>query len=354
MRRLLTPPLAVAALVVLALAGLTAQRSAPPASALSADDRLQISQLVSRYAYALDTGANNGLDYADLFAADGEFVGSSGTTRGRDALAGLGRLGFVEGRKPANGVAHFIMNHVIAPAPGGARGKQYMVLVNIGENNQPGGQFSNVGGHYEDQYVKTPQGWRFKRRQFIPSAAARPGGEPQPLASAAPPAAAARPASTAAAGGSLTAQDYLEIRALAVQYSYGLDTGADNGWLYANVFTEDGEFHGPPAVPGGKPFDAKGRAQLRTFAVPGNGANYVRHFTSNHLIESAPDGARGKVYLLVIDIARDGKPTSVNMGGHYEDAYVRTAEGWRIKTRHFFRSKSAQTVQAEAKAASAR
>lgn len=348
MRRFLTPPLAV---VALSLAVLTAQRSAPAAPALSADDQLEIKQLVSRYAYALDTGANNGLDYADLFAADGEFVGSRGTTRGRDALAELGRLGFVEGRKPANGVAHFIMNQVIAAAPGSATGKQYMVLVNIGENNQPGGQFSNVGGHYEDQYVKTPQGWRFKRRQFFPSAVARPGGEPQPLSSAAPPAAVARPVSTAATGASLTAQDYLEIRALAAQYAYGLDTGADNGWLYANVFTEDGEFHGPPAVPGGKPFDARGRAQLRTFAVPGNGPNYVRHFTSNHLIESAPDGARGKVYLLVIDVARDGKPTSVNMGGHYEDIYVRTAEGWRIKTRHFFRSKSAQTVQAEAKTA---
>jgi hypothetical protein len=350
MRRFLTPPLAV---VVLSLAVLSAQRSAPAAPALSADDQLEIKQLVSRYAYALDTGANNGLDYADLFAADGEFVGSRGTTRGRDALAELGRLGFVEGRKPANGVAHFIMNHVIAAAPGGATGKQYMVLVNIGENSQPGGQFSNVGGHYEDQYVKTPQGWRFKRRQFFPSAAARRGGEPRPLASAAPPAA-ARPVSPGAAGAALTAEDYLEIRALAVQYAYGLDTGADNGWLYANVFTEDGEFHGPPAVPGGKPFDAKGRAQLRTFAVPGNGPNYVRHFTSNHLIESAPDGARGKVYLLVIDVARDGKPTSVNMGGHYEDVYVRTAEGWRIKTRHFFRSKSAQTVQAEAKTATVR
>ena len=135
-----------------------------------------------------------------------------------------------------------------------------------------------------------------------------------------------------------------------MQYAYGLDTGADDGWLYANVFTEDGEFHGPPAVPGGTPFDAKGRTQLRTFAVPGGGPNYVRHFTSNHAIEGTPEGARGKVYLLVIDIARDGKPTSVNMGGHYDDVYVRTADGWKIKTRQFARSKSAQTVQAEAAA----
>ena len=53
----------------------------------------------------------------------------------------------------------------------------------------------------------------------------------------------------------------------------------------------------------------------------------------------------------MIDIAQSNKPTSVNMGGHYEDVYVKTAAGWRIKTRHFFRSKSAQTLKAEADAA---
>ena len=335
--------------ILLLAAAVSGQRATPAAAVLSADDQLEIKQLVSRYAYALDTGADNGFAYADLFAADGEFAGSRGSTRGREALAELGRLGFVDGRKPANGVAHFIMNHVIAPAPGGAAGKQYMVLVNIGENGTPGGSFSNVGGHYEDQYVKTPRGWRFKRRQFIPDAST-PRSVAQPATTPARPTPVSPTAAAMPTPGPLTAQDYLDIRALAVQYAYGLDTGADDGWLYANVFTEDGEFHGPPAVPGGKPFDAKGRAQLRTFAVPGGGPNYVRHFNSNHAIEATPEGARGKVYLLVIDIARDAAPTSVNMGGHYEDVYVRTAEGWRIRSRHFFRSKSAQTVQAEAAA----
>jgi hypothetical protein len=153
----------------------------------------------------------------------------------------------------------------------------------------------------------------------------------------------------------LTAQDYIDIRALASRYAYGLDTGAESGTgsVYANVFAADAEFHGPPALPGGKPFDAKGREALRQFGIPGRGSAYVRHFMFNHLIEASPEGARGKVYLLVIDIAQNGKPTSVNMGGHYEDVYVRTPEGWRIKRRDFFRSKSAQTVQAEAAAASA-
>src|SRR6058998_3804240 len=109
----------------------------------------------------------------------------------------------------------------------------------------------------------------------------------------------------------LTAQDYLDIQALANRYAYGLDTGAENGTgsVYASVFAEDAEFHGPPAVRGGQPFDAAGREALRKFAVPGRGSAYVRHFMSNHLIEASPEGARGKVYLLVIDIGQDGKPT---------------------------------------------
>jgi len=351
-------------LVLTVVFGLTAP-GAPPAQAqgdkasarrpLSAQDQVDIQQLVARYAYAYDTKNNNCLPYADLFTADGEFFGMRGHAKGREALAEYCR----GGQKPANGVSHFIMNHVIEPAADGATGKQYLVVVNIGEGDRPGGEFSNTGGHYEDVYARTAQGWRFKRREFIPIASS-----PRPTP-AAPSAAVALPAQQprAVAGeprrvavAALTAQDYFDIRALANRYAYGLDSGADNGTgsVYANVFTEDAEFHGPPAVPGGTPFDAKGRDALRRFAVPGRGPAYVRHFMANHLIEPSAEGARGKVYLLVIDIGRDGKQTSVNMGGHYEDTYVKTAEGWRIKTRNFYRSKSAQTIEAEASAAAAK
>src|SRR3954447_19988493 len=66
----------------------------------------------------------------------------------------------------------------------------------------------------------------------------------------------------AAAKPSLTAQDYIDIRALAATYAYGLDSGEGNGALYASIFAPDAEFHGPPARRGGAPFDAKGRDEL--------------------------------------------------------------------------------------------
>ena len=282
-----------------------------------------------------------------LFTNDGEFVGTRGRAKGRQALAEYCR----GAHKPTIGVSHFIMNHVIDPSLDGATGKQYLVVVSIGENNKPGGEFTNTGGHYEDVYAKTSQGWRFRRREFIPIKSA-----PWSTQAVGAQQGAAKQQSGNGIATALTAQDYYDIRALANRYAYGLDSGADNGTgsVYASVFAEDAEFHGPGATPGGAPFNAKGRNELRKFAVPGRGSAYVRHFMTNHLIEPSAEGARGKVYLLVLDIGQDGTPTSVNMGGHYEDIYVKTTEGWRIKSRNFYRSKSAQTVQAEAAAAAAK
>lgn len=128
---------------------------------LTADDYVEIKQLVSRYPYALDTGANNGLDYADLFTTDAEF--SRPLTKGRDNLA---KLALAQPHGP-NYVRHYITNHVIEPTADGAVGKDYLMVLDIGEGGKPGSIF--VGGHYEDIYEKTEAGWKFKRREFIPS-----------------------------------------------------------------------------------------------------------------------------------------------------------------------------------------
>ena len=53
------------------------QPSSPPV--LDALDYLEIEQLVYRYGYALDTGADNGFAYADLYAPDGTFTDRKST-----------------------------------------------------------------------------------------------------------------------------------------------------------------------------------------------------------------------------------------------------------------------------------
>ena len=126
----------------------------------------------------------------------------------------------------------------------------------------------------------------------------------------------------------LTPLDYIEIQQLAIRYSYGLDSTADNGYMYADVFTPDGEFVGRQ-VP-----LTQGREALARVARSVRKGNpmYVRHFIANHEIHPSPEGATGKVYLMVVDV-EEGQPSSIYIGGRYEDVYVKTAQGWRIKRR---------------------
>ena len=148
--------------------------------ALTAMDYIRIKQLVNRYAFALDTGSRNGYDYADLFSADGVFDSNSrGRVQGRDQLAALAR-GEKSGPLYVN---HYIMNHIIEPTADGAVGRQYLINISHDQNIPPVGRNPNqwdlvgqkrgsldtVGGHYEDVYTKTPEGWRFKSRRLVPS-----------------------------------------------------------------------------------------------------------------------------------------------------------------------------------------
>jgi hypothetical protein len=147
---------------VLAQGGSTAPAAA--ASQLTPLDYIEIRQLVARYAYAVDTGADDGNVYAALFAPDGAFADRTGReTRGREALAALAR----RNTRGPQSAFHFIVNHVIEPSPEGAVGKEFLLQLRIGEGERPNGVFG--GGQYNDVYVKTAEGWRFKRRQFIPS-----------------------------------------------------------------------------------------------------------------------------------------------------------------------------------------
>lgn len=166
--------LGVALWLVVSATGVAAGQTPPAPTAaggraasfegLTPADYLEIRQLVARYAYAVDTAAEDGQVYASLFAPDGAFADRQGReTTGREALAALAR----RNRRGPQSAFHFIVNHVIEPSAGGAIGRQYLVQLRIGDGDRPNDVFG--GGQYHDVYVRTPEGWRFKRRQFIPS-----------------------------------------------------------------------------------------------------------------------------------------------------------------------------------------
>jgi hypothetical protein len=245
---------------MLSLTSLAAQVN----TTLTDQDRAEIRALSAAYGPALF--GCKGEAYADLFATPGGYFGSSsrGEVRERQALiemvVGYDRCGTQSpapvaaepsGAPPAQGRASPLPSPVFEWAPEGAKAR----IIN-----------SRGGGYYDDVYVKTPKGWRFKSRNVV---------------------------SDAELAAHLTTQDFIEIRQLA---------GDDHGH-YENLYGRpDG-----PISPRGM---TTGRDD-RPFRTAG-----LR-------LTPTPDGVRGLAYL------RDN-------GGRYEDLYVKTPQGWRIKERKYF------------------
>jgi hypothetical protein len=148
--------------------GARAQSRVAAPGELTALDYFQIQQLVARYARAIDTCSNNGYDYADLFTSDGAFIPSFDGKRG-SAIQGRERLAAVSGGGSnacknvpwiEQGVRHIYTNHVITPTADGASGVVDMLMIGLGGDPNK----IEYDGYYEDAYVRTPQGWRFKER----------------------------------------------------------------------------------------------------------------------------------------------------------------------------------------------
>ena len=162
----------------------------------------------------------------------------------------------------------------------------------------------------------------------------------------------AQPKLAAAKTTTLTALDFAEIGQLVNRYGQAIDTCSGNGYDYADLYTADGVFIDkitPNGFAKGGVVLAQGREQLAEVvgggslgckrptkgptATPGDGPvawNGWSHLMANHVITPTPEGATGRVYLLMLGMTG---PNSLLRDGGYEDIYVKTAGGWRIKSR---------------------
>ena len=225
---------------------------------LTDQDRAEIQALSTTYGRALF--GCNGEQYADLFATPGGYFGSGarGEVRERKALfemvVGYDRCKGPTPPQPGNAVAGQQGSRFPAPVfeatPYGAKAR----IINSGG-----------GGYYDDEYVKTPKGWRFKSRNVISDAELEAG---------------------------ITTQDFIEIRHLA---------GDDHGYYDDLYGPQNGDI---------SPRDPAKGADTRPFR------------TSGLKLTVTKEGVKGLAYLR-------------NNGGRYEDLYVKTAEGWRIKERTY-------------------
>ena len=144
-----------------------------------------------------------------------------------------------------------------------------------------------------------------------------------------------------------TALDYQEITQLINRYAYGIDTCANNGYDFADVFTPDGVFidkNSDAGFKAGGRVLAKGREALATLVGGGSRGCKTKlvwtdwsHLMLNHEIMPTPQGAKGRIYLVQMGMKGPG---TIERHGGYEDIYVRTAGGWRIQSRTHVRDKA--------------
>lgn len=152
------------------------------------------------------------------------------------------------------------------------------------------------------------------------------------LSSAATRALDARPTIRKGTHVNLSPEDYIEIQALISEYPRDVDPGSvrNAAWM----FTPDARsvISGEPMI---KPADFEhfyGSLVHPQDGQASKGGN--RHFNTSSVIIGLPDGtARGSSMMMGISVKEKGGKPTIDLMGKYEDLYVRTPDGWRMKER---------------------
>jgi len=127
----------------------------------------------------------------------------------------------------------------------------------------------------------------------------------------------------------LSGTDYEEIKALYARYNQGSDfRDAD---LFLSAFAEDAVM-----TRGGR--DIVGMDALRAERAERyqgkTGDVGRRHFNGSFIISPTEAGASARAYYLLMDVTT--RPPTMVASGYYQDEFVRTSHGWRIKHRTLF------------------
>jgi len=299
---------------IISAAALAAQ--AP--TTLTDKDRAEIQDLVSKYQVALNTCASK--DYAALFTPDGVFA--SDDFRGKKHREMYGpNGGKLVGRAK---IAELVETEEFCIDKSQLKGRPSRPAPAVTITQNTAGVTGTIplgnGGSYNDVYVKTSEGWRFKSRTVtMPPAqqsAASSSGKPMTLGP----------------------MDIFEIQQLVARYAKAIDTCANNGYDYADLFTEDGFF---AATNKDGAIFGKSQGRDKLAAVSGGGErgcknvrwieNGRRHLYVNQIIEPTPGGAKGTVDMLMM-MGKDD-PGKITHEGYYEDTFVKTPKGWRFASR---------------------
>jgi hypothetical protein len=117
----------------------------------------EITDLYARYSHAFDEG--DGETVAGLFTVDGVFARA-----GADPVVGRESLAAFVNAAAGRGMRHLVSDILVEPIDGGARGQAYVLALLAGGSELRLATF----GRYDDEFTRTPDGWRFRERRFTP------------------------------------------------------------------------------------------------------------------------------------------------------------------------------------------
>ena len=127
----------------------------------------------------------------------------------------------------------------------------------------------------------------------------------------------------------LSGTDYEEIRELYARYNQGSDFR--DAELFLSAFAED-------AIMTREGRDIVGMAGLRADRERRyqgeTGDVGRRHVNGSFIIQPTKEGASSQAYYIQLDVTT--RPPTMIGSGYYEDTFVRTPLGWRIKHRKLF------------------
>lgn len=124
------------------------------------EDRLAINALVTEYAWLLDHRRWH--EVADLCTEDVVL-----SIRGREIVGKAGLSDWADARaaKQSRRTQHqMTLSRVEAAGPDRAAGTAALVLHLA---RAGGGSYVDLVGEYQDEYVRTASGWRFRRRRLV-------------------------------------------------------------------------------------------------------------------------------------------------------------------------------------------
>jgi hypothetical protein len=116
------------------------------------EDRFALEDLVSAYAQLVALG--DGLRVAALFCDEGEFVGLGHSVRGREEL-----LAFYVASSRPGAIVPMVTNMTFEISGGTALGRSTLAALSPGPRRL-------LCGAYEDDFIRTEDGWKFRRRRF--------------------------------------------------------------------------------------------------------------------------------------------------------------------------------------------